>query len=309
LLSGGIGVIDRTQNETGLRIGAVLVTYHPDNAVFENIVKLAEQVNEVVIVDNGSPQEFWERFTKQYPEIKFTKITNSKNLGIATAFNLGARALLASNCDFVMTFDQDSTLPPDYVKQVLEAYFEAKTVFGQIGVFGTYYRDENSGIVFPNHFKANSDFVVVESTISSGNLIPAETFLKIGFFRDDFFIDAVDTEFHLRAHKAGLPLVLTRKLVLPHALGKQSMARLLWIDFPLTSHNYIRRYYMARNRTLTYQLYAKHYPSWFRLELRMFLGDFLTMLIYEKDKFRKLQYTFKGIFDGIQGKTGELEQR
>jgi rhamnosyltransferase len=309
LLSGGIEVNDLTQNKTGLRIGAVLVTYHPDNAVFENIVKLAEQVNELVIVDNGSPQEFWERFAKQHSEIKFSKITNPKNLGIATAFNLGARALLASNCDFVMTFDQDSTLPPKYVKQVLEAYFEAKTVFGEIGVFGTYYRDENSGIVFPNHFKASSDFVIAESTISSGNLIPAQTFLKIGFFRDDFFIDAVDTEFHLRAHKAGLPLVLTRKLVLPHALGKQSMARVLWIDFPLTSHNYIRRYYMARNRTLTYQLYAKHYPSWFRLELRMFLGDFLTMLIYEKDKLRKLQYTFKGIFDGIQGRTGELEQK
>jgi rhamnosyltransferase len=302
-------VNDHTQNKTDLRIGAVLVTYQPDNAVFENIVKLTEQVNELVVVDNGSPQDFWERLAGQYPDVKFTKIINPKNLGIATAFNLGARALLASNCDFIMTFDQDSTLPPDYVKQVLEAYFEAKTVYGQIGVFGTYYRDENSGIVFPNHFKATSDFVIIESTISSGNLIPAATFLKIGFFRDDFFIDAVDTEFHLRAHKAGLPLVLTRKLVLPHALGKQSMARLLWIDFPLTSHNHIRRYYMARNRTLTYQMYAKHYPSWFRLELRMFLGDFLTMLIYEKDKLRKLQYTFKGIFDGIQGITGELEQR
>ncbi len=299
----------RTQNEIGSRIGAVLVTYHPGNDVFINIVKLAEQVNELLIVDNGSPQDFWQSFAEQYPDVKFTKITNPKNLGIATAFNLGARALLASNCDFVMTFDQDSTLPPDYVKKVLEAYFEAKQKFGEIGVFGTYYRDENSGIVFPNHFKASGEFVVVESTISSGNLIPAQTFQKIGFFRDDFFIDAVDTEFHLRAHRAGLPLVLTRKLVLPHALGKQSMARVLWISFPLTSHNYIRRYYMARNRTLTYQLYAKHYPSWFRLELRMFLGDFLTMLIYEKDKFRKLQYTFKGIFDGIQGKTGELKQQ
>ncbi len=299
---------DRTQNRTDLRIGAVMVTYHPDSAVFENIVKLAEQVSELVIVDNGSDQDFWERLAEQYPDIKFSKITNPKNLGIATAFNLGARALLASKCDFVMTFDQDSTLPANYVDQMLEMYFEAKKVFGEIGVFGTYYRDENSGIVFPNHFKSNSDFVMLESTISSGNLIPAATFLKIGFFRDDFFIDAVDTEFHLRAHNAGLPLVLTRKLVLPHCLGKQSMARVLWIDFPLTSHNHIRRYYMARNRTLTYQMYAKQYPSWFRLELRMFLGDFLTMIIYEKDKFRKLKYTFKGIFDGIQGKTGELEQ-
>lgn len=299
---------DQMQHDTILKIGAVMVTYHPDDAVFGNIVKLAEQVSDLVIVDNGSSQKFWQQFSEQYPEVKFRKITNPKNLGIATAFNLGARALLASNCDFVMTFDQDSTLPPDYVKQLLEAYFEARKIFGVVGIFGSYYRDENSGIVFPNHFKASSDFMIVESTISSGNLIPSVTFLKIGFFRDDFFIDAVDTEFHLRAHKAGLPLVLTRKLVLPHCLGKQSMARVLWIEFPLTSHNYIRRYYMARNRTLTYQMYAKHYPSWFRLELRMFLGDFLTMFIYEKDKIRKLQYTFKGIFDGIQGKTGELKQ-
>jgi rhamnosyltransferase len=308
LLSGGNGVSNRTQNETNIRIGAVLVTYHPDNAVFENIVKLAEQVDELVIVDNGSPQEFWENFAKQYPQVKFGKITNPKNLGIATAFNLGARALLASKCNFVMTFDQDSVLPPDYVKQVLEAYFEAKMLFGQIGIFATYYRDENSGIVFPNHFKATGDFVIAESTISSGNLIPAATFLKIGFFRDDFFIDAVDTEFHLRAHDAGLPLVLTRKIVLSHYIGQQKITRLFGIEFPLTSHNYIRRYYMARNKTLNYKKFAITHSAWFRSELRMFLGDFLTMLIYEKDKLRKLHYTFKGIFDGIQGKTGELKQ-
>jgi rhamnosyltransferase len=290
------------------RIGAVMVTYNPDLAVFENVVKLANQVDQLVIVDNGSPQSFWVSFAEQNPEVQITRIINPKNLGIATAFNLGARALLEAGCDFVLTFDQDSTLPPGYVKQMLEAYFKAKTIFGQIGVFGTYYRDENSGIVFPNHFRASSDFVTVESTISSGNLIPKETFFKIGFFRDDFFIDAVDTEFHLRAHKAGFPLFLTRNIVLPHRLGEQTMARLLWVDFPLTSHNYIRRYYMARNRTLTYQMYAKHYPSWFRLEIRMFLGDFLTMIFYEKDKLRKLKYTFKGIIDGLQGKAGELEQ-
>jgi rhamnosyltransferase len=104
LLSGGNGVIDRRQNETDLRIGAVLVTYHPDDVVFENIVKLAEQVNELVIVDNGSPEDFWKQFGEQYPDVKFGKIMNPKNLGIATAFNLGARALLALNCDFVMTF-------------------------------------------------------------------------------------------------------------------------------------------------------------------------------------------------------------
>lgn len=299
---------DLGQNEAELRIGAVMVTYRPDNAVFENIVKLAEQVDELMIVDNGSLEDFWERLAEQYPDVKFGKITNPKNLGIATAFNLGARALLAFNCDFVMTFDQDSTLPPEYVKQVLEAYLEAKIIFGEIGIFATYYRDENSGIVFPNHFKASSDFVIAESTISSGNLIPVQTFLTIGFFRDDFFIDAVDTEFHLRAHDAGLPLVLTRKIVLPHYIGQQKITRLFGIEFPLTSHNYIRRYYMARNKTLNYKKFAITHSAWFRSELRMFLGDFLTMLIYEKDKFRKLRYTFKGIFDGIQGKTGELEQ-
>lgn len=300
---------DQMEIGAELRIGAVLVTYHPDSAVFGNILKLSEQVNELIIVDNGSPEDFWKQLGERYPEVKFRKITNPKNLGIATAFNLGARALLETGCDFVMTFDQDSTLPPDYVKQLLEAYFEARKIFGEIGIFGTYFRDENSGIVFPNHFKASSDFVIAASTISSGNLIPAQTFSKIGFFRDDFFIDAVDTEFHLRAHDAGIPLVLTRKIVLPHCIGQQKIARLFGIEFPLTSHNYIRRYYMARNKTLNYKKFAFAHSAWFRSEIRMFLGDFLTMIFYEKDKLRKLQYTFKGIFDGIQGKTGELEQR
>ena len=103
------------QNGTNLKIGAVMVTYHPDSAVFGNILKLAEQVNELIIVDNGSPEDFWMQLGEKYPEVKFKKITNPKNLGIATAFNLGARALLDSGFDFVMTFDQVPKFLFDYL--------------------------------------------------------------------------------------------------------------------------------------------------------------------------------------------------
>jgi rhamnosyltransferase len=288
------------------RVGAVLVTFHPDDLVINNIAAVASQVEQLVVVDNQSDPAFWQRLAEQQPNLEFQRVSNPKNLGIAEAFNIGARVLLAANCDFVMTFDQDSALPDGYVTQLLAAFEQAQQQFGKIGVFGTYFQDKNSGLVFPNHFVAKSDFVIVESTISSGNLIPASTFAQIGFFREDFFIDAVDTEYHLRANSAGLPLVLTRKIILPHCLGEQLVARILWFYVPITSHNHIRRYYIARNRVLTYKLYAQKYPSWFRLELRMFLGDFLTMLFYEKDKIRKLQYTIKGIRDGLQGKTGAL---
>lgn len=295
------------KNGLAVRVGAVLVTYHPEDEVMENISRLAAQADELVVVDNGSSETFWIRLREQFPDLQFRLISNPKNLGIATAFNLGARALLESGCDFVMTFDQDSVLPPGYVAALLEGFYAAKAIFGQVGVFASYYRDENSGLLFPNHFQATSDYVIADSTISSGNLIPAETFLKIGFFRDDFFIDAVDTEYHLRASDAGLPLILTPNVVLPHRIGNQRLTRLLWLEIPLTSHNYIRRYYMARNRVHTYKLFAARHPSWFRLELRMFLGDFLTMIFFEQDRLRKLKFTLKGISDGIKGRFGALE--
>jgi rhamnosyltransferase len=291
----------------GRRIGAVMVLYLPDHSIIQNMIAVAQQVDFFVVVDNGSDTTFWQELARLHPKLDFQHVSNPKNLGIATAFNIGAQILLEKGCDFVMTFDQDSRLPQNYVASLLEAYVQAKNKFGEIGVFGSYYQDTNSGFVFPNHISVKDSFVVLESTISSGNLIPAETFAQIGFFRDDFFIDAVDTEFHLRAKAAGLLLVLTRKLILPHQLGKQSVVSLFGFRIPITRYNHLRRYYWARNRILTYKLYARKYPSWFRLELRMFLGDFLTIIFFEKEKIHKLKSTLKGIFDGIQGKTGEIE--
>ena len=293
---------------SNVRVGAVLVTYQPEDDVIENIARLKSQVQELVVVDNGSSEIFWKRLSESQPQIEFNRVKNPKNLGIATAFNIGARMLLDLGCDFILTFDQDSRLPAGYISAMLEGFTEAQNIFGQVGIFATFWTDENSGMLFPNHFKPESDYVITESTISSGNLIPAATFKKIGFFRDDFFIDAVDTEYHLRASDAGLPLVLSRKIVLPHRLGHQRLVRFLGFKVPLTSHNHVRRYYIARNRVHTYKLFALRHHAWFRLELRMFLGDFLTMIFYEPDRIRKLKYTIKGIVDGIRGQFGTLEE-
>src|SRR6185437_11631446 len=53
-------------------------------------------------------------------------IWNGKNLGIAAALNIGVRHAAAGDYPWVLTFDQDSTVTPEFVQKMLGAYEAAE---------------------------------------------------------------------------------------------------------------------------------------------------------------------------------------
>ncbi len=70
---------------------AVVVTYHPDDVVLENLVAIRPQVQGLLVVDNGSSEERRNRLRRGARDVGFTLIENGENLGIATALNIGAK--------------------------------------------------------------------------------------------------------------------------------------------------------------------------------------------------------------------------
>ena len=297
---------ENTDDRSGSRIGAVLVTYNPDNDSIQNIARLAGQVDQLIVVDNGSPAEFWDQLEAQQPQARFRRITNPENLGIATAFNIGARALLESGCNFVMTFDQDSGIQPDYVSRMLDIFQDAQREFSNVAVLAPRWRDPSSGRLFPE-IKAQSGTLEIRDAISSGCLIPACTFSQVGFFADDYFIDGVDIEFCLRCRQHGLKIVLAANQEIDHSLGQQMEFKVFGASVVIFTHSHIRKYYMARNRISSYRKFFAQERGWVWSDVLIFAREIFHVILYENDKGRKLRFTLLGIRDGLRGKMGKIE--
>jgi rhamnosyltransferase len=68
---------------------AVVVTFHPRSSDIENMRIVRGQVQELVVIDNGSSQPELEKLRSVKCEESFELIENGENLGIAAALNVG----------------------------------------------------------------------------------------------------------------------------------------------------------------------------------------------------------------------------
>ena len=141
--------------------------------------------------------------------------------------------------------------------------------------------------------------------MTSGNLVNLEIYKKIGGYKEWMFIDGIDIEYGLNLNKNGYKIMRLNNVVIEHNLGDIQYKDFLWEkDILCTNHNYLRRYYMMRNYLYIrdmYQDYNKDYVSKIANQKR----NILTILLFEKDKYRKIRNMIRGYFDykrGIKGK-------
>jgi rhamnosyltransferase len=287
------------------RVGAVVVLYQPASDVLENLRILAAQVDALVIVDNGSSEAFRSDLAP-FLNARVELILHPENLGIATGFNTGVRRLIELGCKFSFTFDQDSKVEPGFVQDMLLALADARQKYKEVLILAPHWQDMNSGIRFPNTWAKDMVFRQVRETISSGNLIDNKVFEKIGFLEDGYFIDGVDTEFHLRCKKAGFPVVQTARALLFHSLGVQHLRKFLFVPFIVVFHSHVRKYYIARNRIQNYKKYAFLFPFWLLIDLSVFFNEIVVIVVHDRnDVWRKLKFTWLGVRDGFGDKMGK----
>jgi rhamnosyltransferase len=283
--------------------GAVVVLFQPTTDVLENLKILSSQVDQLVIVDNGSNEEFLSLLQPSLNS-RVKLIQHSENLGIATGFNTGLRSLIDSECKFVFTFDQDSRIPNAYVQNMVASFQKAELRFGLIGVLMPLWRNPQS-----NDLPFKDDGVrEVSQGISSGSLYSVNVFQNLGFFADEYFIDGVDIEFCLRCQTQNWKVTQDTSLVIEHSLGNEVNISLLGFRIPIIVHSPFRKYFMARNRILNYRKYAIRNWNWFLADFWIFIREIFHIIAYEEEKNTKLRYTFTGIKDGFRNRTGKINK-
>jgi rhamnosyltransferase len=297
---------------------AIVVTYHPDGEFPERVGRIAPQVGALVVVDNGSDAAQVRMLRELTANPLMTLVLNSENLGVARALNIGIERAEALGYLWVLLLDQDSCVTAD----LLEALFAVYASYPhkeQLAVIGSGFSDVNrpsrqagTGSLdrAPPDERDAHPWAEVESVITSGSLIPLAAHAKVGPFREEFFIDYVDSDYCFRARTKGFRVIKARQSLMSHAIGAASEHSVLWMNKWTTNHSPDRRYYIARNDTVMLREYGHYaFGLW---ALKSFSRCFRLckrILLYEQMKTSKVIAVIQGWWDGIRGHMGPRAHR
>jgi rhamnosyltransferase len=226
-------------------------------------------------------------------------VENRRNLGVAAALNQGLEKALKLGCDWLLTLDQDSRCYTDMVQTLLSVKAACMPAAAVIG--GNYLDTPNDRTKVP--VGGAADFLEQKTVITSGSLIDTRMAAEIGGFRDDYFIDQVDHEFCLRARAHGYQIVISRKVVMTHSVGRPGGVRIPLMG-TLPNHPPLRKYYIARNTVVTVAEYWNREPQWcLRRMMRLLLGLGL-MAFLEEQRMDKVRAFAGGVADGLNRRMG-----
>ncbi|HME41009.1 MAG TPA: glycosyltransferase family 2 protein [Steroidobacteraceae bacterium] len=289
----------------GRDVAAVLVTFHADAGFSARLGRISRQAGIVIVVDNG-PADAENRLREIAADPAVELILNGENLGVARALNIGVRRAIALGYRWALLLDQDSEVKDDMVSTLLtvQASYPDGDRLAVIGSgFEVVGRQVSAAVA--DRVCQGEPWQEAPYVITSGSLLSLAAYSAIGPFREDFFIDSVDTEFCLRAAARGYRVIRTRKALMSHAIGSPTAHRWLWMTKSTSNHPPDRRYYMARNDTVMLREYGNYAAGiWALKSLRRCLRQSKRIVLYENMKASKIIAIAHGWWDGVRGRMG-----
>jgi rhamnosyltransferase len=306
------------QRETP-RVAAVVILYRPTEDVLANVDSYRDQVDSIIAVDNTETPD--ERFLSQLESRGVMYVSLGDNRGIAAALNEGCRRARALGFDWAITFDQDSTATPGMVARLSDCV--------ELEEFANRQRDGDRAcersrdqllprmnriaIVAPVWQQVDGlpvptarGFVDLDVALTSGSLTNLSAFEELGGFREDLFIDRVDTEYCMRAQRNGWRVVQQQD-----ALLLQRMGQLRRVTFPVqcwvTDYSPLRRYYMVRNILEVRREYGREFPVRMEIERQYWRRELAKIMLAEPQRLKKALMMIQGWLDYRSGQFGKYE--
>ncbi|MFI5057710.1 MAG: glycosyltransferase family 2 protein [Candidatus Acidiferrales bacterium] len=272
-------------------ICAVVVTYFPDGGFCDRSKSIRDQVDHIVLVDNGSDAICLDCIQSLLSEPDVDLIQNPTNLGVATALNQGVRWAHEKGYAWALLFDQDTTPWPDTLQKLTKAYeeFPDKDRVAALGC-NRFLKSPAPGM---------RRWTVAKTVITSGTLLSLQAAREIGPFRDEFFIDCVDFEFCLRARSMRFEIIEILEPMMSHSIGNPKPVRLLWFGARTSNHRPWRWYYMVRNNVVLIREYFWGEPVWALQAAFLRIRDCAIVLLVENARISKVKYMILGFYDAI----------
>lgn len=267
--------------------------YQPTQDELDNIGTYINDIDVLYVIDNSKQNNS----CKIIKNDKIKYVFNNDNIGVSKALNLGAQMAIDEGCSWILTMDQDTAFRENTLIQMKKAINENDVT--KIGII-TPWHNTKLKIEKP---KERIDYPL--EVMTSGNLVNLDIYSKIGGYKDWMFIDGIDIEYGLNLNKNGYKIMRLNYVEIEHNLGAIEYKDFLWEkDILCTNHNYLRRYYMMRNYLYIRDMYIdfnKEYVEKIAKQKR----NIITIILFEKDKYRKIRNMIRGYYDykrGIKGK-------
>lgn len=296
------------------KLACIIVTYNPDVVILGRLIsQLLKSSTSIYIVDNRFSDKASNdvRALAMANQEHITLIVFEENYGIAKALNTGIEAALNNQHDLVMLFDQDS-VPQDGLIEEMQVVANRLAASDEpIAAIGPRLYDPRSQQFFKFALlkwgvwkkigcaNGSKKLIACEFINSSGSLIFLNHWHKIGPFREDFFIDHVETEWYMRVRALGLKCYgYCSQSYLEHQMGNDVCRYWLgkWRWMPRRPPQ--RHYTIIRNALWMWRLDQTPF-AWIINSMAKLVFTFVYFSIFDMDRKNQFRYILKGVKDGL----------
>lgn len=280
----------------GLSVAAVVPTYRPASVQLGRVAgSLVAAGVPTLVADDASPCSA-DPVLRDVADAGAALIRHHRNRGVARSLNEGLRFAVALGADWLLTVDQDSTLPDGYVLWLLEAADSATAALGPdaVGAVAAGSVSDASGLI-GYRTRHVAGVPTTEEVIQSGTLWRVAALQDLGGFDETFGIDAVDAAACVRLRASGRHVVVAPGLALEHRLGDARPVSILGRTVLATKHSPQRRTTIVRNRLrLAPEEFRQSPAQAFRTLRRVAVGTALAITI-EEDRWAKAKASALGL--------------
>lgn len=309
------------------KIFAGIIVYNPDmDKLKANVSAIINQVDGLIIVDNGSGnldliKSYISKLEKEHRELydnpadnmvsrPIIMIENQDNKGVAYGLNQIMKCAYKSGVAWVLTLDDDSQCYPEligmYKDFIASNQVEKLASITCLRKDRKYIEHNSSGLSAKaskntvmggaDQIQYSREYSVVDTCITSGNLVSVDAWEKVKGFNNSLFIDMVDDDFCFRLRAAGYSIARINRYGYLHELGNDIIkVRFLGREKTVFAYSPMRKYYTARNVRYMIKTYKlglfNEYSSYL---VKRIMGT----LLYEKNKITGLKAYIKGFKAG-----------
>jgi GT2 family glycosyltransferase len=183
----------------------------------------------VILVDNGSSDGSGSRLKERFKEIDLLR--SDENLGFAGGCNLGIRRSLETNpAGYILLLNNDAVVNERLLDELLGAA-ETNRAIGVAAAVNYYYSSPETVHMAAHRFfwwlgvqgrltdMGGAAFKEVQSVSACCMLVKKEVIEKIGVFDERFFMYYEDSDFCLRARRAGFKVAAVRDAKVWHRIS------------------------------------------------------------------------------------------
>lgn len=300
-------------------ISVIVVNYEKYEDTFacvESILKSeTTQEFKIIVVDNASPNESWEKFQILKDNEKIVLLKSDENKGYCAGNNIGIKYSLEKlNAEYIWILNPDTLVKKNTLQELYD-FAITKEDLGILGCKLVYYPDTqflqglgggDYGIYKYGELKPGPhifhledsktklpEVVELDLIIGASMFIPTKVFEKVGFLNERFHLYSDETEFCLRVTKFGFKNYAISAATVYHKEGwRQKEQQLSAV------------YYTTRNSLF---MIKELFPQNIR---RNFFISFLRIFAYLKNlKFKEAKYQIKALHDFIFNIDGKAQLR